>query len=79
MTVGFRIESRETNTEKDHHKNDKRVKCQNEKDSVACSLFEAAYVCLEGRSFFLLLVKYNVFNVDRVRKIPIAEALCHVC
>ena len=42
MIVGFRIEGQETNTEQNNHKNDGIVECQNEKNSVACSLFEAA-------------------------------------
>ena len=42
MIVGFRIEGQETNTEQNNHKNDGIVKCQNEKNSVACSLLEAA-------------------------------------
>ena len=31
MIVGFRVESQETNTEQDNHKNDEKVKCQNER------------------------------------------------
>ena len=76
MMVGFRIEGQKTNTEQNNHKNDGIVKCQNE-NSFACNLFEAAYFCLKYIS--LVLVKDNVFNVDWVRKITVAEALRHFC
>ena len=42
MIVGFRIAGQETNTEQNNHKNGGIVKCQNEKNSVASSLLEAA-------------------------------------
>ena len=42
MIAGFRIEGQGTNTEENKQKNDGIVECQNEKNSVASSLFEAA-------------------------------------
>ena len=42
MIVEFRIEGQETNTEQNNLKIDRIVKCQNEKNSVACSLLEPA-------------------------------------
>ena len=78
MILGFEIESHRTNTEQNHHKNDEIVKCQNEKDLLHVVLSRQHKFASKG-DLFLRLVKNNVIKVNRVRKITLAEALCHVC